>query len=529
MTIRLYFRRSETDSQEYSVTTQRAGAYRWIATLNLSPDVPIVEYLDDGLAGDDFTRPDLRKMVAEVQPGDLIGARDQSRVGRDAVEVTVTIRELIQRKRGRLFYWFSGQEVRYESALDAATVMIQGVGHQMELEAIRSRTRESLRERVRAGRIAGGRCYGYRLERRRDKDGEHTVAVVDPAQAEIVRRIFREYLAGRGIKAICKALNADGVLGPRGGAWAPTALRPLLLNPRYTGLYTHGRVKRVKRGGRRVAETAAPAEVLRIEIPEWRIIDEDLWEGVAELFAGRATGPRPQNAMRYALSGIGRCSACQGPIAVGRTVLSRAAQRERVPAYGCAHHRERGTCDVATVQPVELVDGRLAAYLRGVVLAPDVVDTFVAAMRDEIRAQSSTSARDVTALEAELSKVQREKARLIRLAAASDDDPDVAAEVANRSRRTRELEAQIGATRRAPALVREAMAKVEAAVRAKLDNLAAALAQEREETRGVFAALFPEGLTFQAKDGGFRIRGAARLDSAVRDVTPPGIEPGIAP
>ena len=31
----------------------------------------------------------------------------------------------------------------------------------MEVEAIRSRTREALRERVRQGRLAGGACYGY--------------------------------------------------------------------------------------------------------------------------------------------------------------------------------------------------------------------------------------------------------------------------------------------------------------------------------------------------------------------------------
>ena len=92
------------------------------------------------------------------------------------------------------------KEVEFANAIDAAMTFIKGTGHQMELEAIRGRVREALRARVRAGRIAGGRCYGYQLKRERDSSGrEYTIALVDDAQAEIVRRLFREYLAGAGL------------------------------------------------------------------------------------------------------------------------------------------------------------------------------------------------------------------------------------------------------------------------------------------------------------------------------------------
>lgn len=68
----------------------------------------------------------------------------------------------------------TGQEVQFANAIDQATTFIQGTGHQMEREAIRSRTREALRSRVRDGRIAGGSCYGYRLERKTDRSGRKT-------------------------------------------------------------------------------------------------------------------------------------------------------------------------------------------------------------------------------------------------------------------------------------------------------------------------------------------------------------------
>ena len=68
--------------------------------------------------------------------------RDQSRLGRDALEVTLAVRELVQERGGRLFFYADGQEVPYAKAIDAAMTFVRGVGHQMELEAIRSRVRE---------------------------------------------------------------------------------------------------------------------------------------------------------------------------------------------------------------------------------------------------------------------------------------------------------------------------------------------------------------------------------------------------
>jgi len=61
-----------------------------------------------------------------------------------------------------------------------------------------------------------------------------------------VKRIFREYLAGRGLFAIAEGLTADGILSPSAHdrvrnphrhttAWSKTAVRVVLTNPRYTG------------------------------------------------------------------------------------------------------------------------------------------------------------------------------------------------------------------------------------------------------------------------------------------------------
>jgi DNA invertase Pin-like site-specific DNA recombinase len=75
--------------------------------------------------------------------------------------------------------------------------------------------------RVRAGKIPGGLCYGYRVVRATDAAGElvRGEREIVGAEAEIVRRIFRDTIAGLTAREIAAALNREGVPAPRGGSW----------------------------------------------------------------------------------------------------------------------------------------------------------------------------------------------------------------------------------------------------------------------------------------------------------------------
>ncbi|MDX1781240.1 MAG: recombinase family protein, partial [Thalassovita sp.] len=48
---------------------------------------------------------------------------------------------------------------------------------------------------------------------------------IDPEQAEIVRRIFREFAAGKSTNAISTGLNLDHIPAPNGGSWESSSLR----------------------------------------------------------------------------------------------------------------------------------------------------------------------------------------------------------------------------------------------------------------------------------------------------------------
>jgi DNA invertase Pin-like site-specific DNA recombinase len=139
-----------------------------------------------------------------------------------------------------------------------------------QLGAMSESERQHVQARVRAamdaqvvneGRHQGGRApYGYvtvdggpHPNPRKAAEGYRLrVLVLDEAAAEVVRRIFAEYLDGLGDRAIANGLNRDGVSCPSArrpeqnthrlaDGWQGSTVRSILENPRYTGYAVFGR------------------------------------------------------------------------------------------------------------------------------------------------------------------------------------------------------------------------------------------------------------------------------------------------
>ena len=72
-----------------------------------------------------------------------------------------------------------------------------------------------------------GTIYGYRLVK-----GQY---VIVPNEAEVIKRIFDEYLSGLGHQKIANHLNSDGVPSRYGGTWNQSVIRDMLKNYTYTG------------------------------------------------------------------------------------------------------------------------------------------------------------------------------------------------------------------------------------------------------------------------------------------------------
>lgn len=126
-----------------------------------------------------------------------------------------------------------------------------------------------------------------------------------------------------------------------------------------------------------------------VEIPEWRIVDDEVWFAVHERFVKQASGDRPpqrkRSSAKYPLTGIARCGVCGGAIGCTRTKR----RGELVKAYACSRHRERGAevCPVTVNQPMEEVEDALVEYIQHNLLAGAVFDHVLSEIRRQIQVQ----------------------------------------------------------------------------------------------------------------------------------------------
>jgi hypothetical protein len=189
---------------------------------------------------------------------------------------------------------------------------------------------------------------------------------------------------------------------------------------------------------------------------------------------------------------------------------------------------------VTICQPTDEVEGALVAYVCATVLTEEIVDRIVADVTAEIE-RAVAAPNENAALETELAQLRAEQKRYAAAVATAPDVGELIAELQRRSARIRQIEGELAVAGRVPQMRSELLAQAQASARQKLASLRQALATDRAGTREVFQALFPPGsLRFRPTlaDGRkvWEIHGTAHLEAGVPlRVTPPGIEPGIAP
>lgn len=141
-----------------------------------------------------------------------------------------------------------------------------------------------------------------------------------PHEAEVVRRIFRQFASGESVKGIAAALQADRVKTRHGGKWSPSSITTILRNPRYAG--------RAIYQGQETGKAGA-----------WEpLVTEDLFATVqARLADPRRKLHKMGTDRRWLGSGLYVCGACGGRMS------SFSGARYRC-ADGC-HSRARGNVD----------------------------------------------------------------------------------------------------------------------------------------------------------------------------------------
>lgn len=186
-------------------------------------------YADEGLTGvSTEKRDDFNRMIADCRKGniDRIITKSTSRFARNTLDTISTLREL---KELGVTVFFEKESIDTGKITSENLVTLYALFAQEESISISKNCKKGVRMRMSKGTyIQSNPPYGYRMV-------EKELVVYEP-EAEIVRRIFKEYLIGKGISEIADGLTADGIPRKDGKeTWRYQAISIILKNERYMG------------------------------------------------------------------------------------------------------------------------------------------------------------------------------------------------------------------------------------------------------------------------------------------------------
>ncbi len=185
-------------------------------------------YADEGITGTAASRrPEFMRMLADCDAGkiDIILTKSISRFARNTVDLLGTVRHLKD----------LGIEVRFEkehinSLSGDGEVMLTLLASfaQEETRSISENEKWSVKKRFEQGiPTARPRILGYRWE-------DDTMVVI-PEEAEIVKRIYQNFLEGKSRLETERELAAEGVVSVNGKRMCDSQLKNILTNISYTG------------------------------------------------------------------------------------------------------------------------------------------------------------------------------------------------------------------------------------------------------------------------------------------------------
>ena len=259
-------------------------------------------YADEAITGTKDKRDGFQKLLAECRNGnvDMVITKSISRFARNTVTLLTTVREL---KELGVDVYFEEQNIHTASADGELMLTILASYAQEESLSVSENMKWRIRRNFEDGKPWSGFVLGYRCE-----NGQY---VVVPEEAEVVRRIYREYLEGLGATAIMKGLNDDGIRTRTGKPWRIGGVLKVLKNYNYTGNLLLQKTYSENHLTKRKLVNCGEQPQYHAEGAHEAIIDLETWEAVQDEIARRAEQYAPtKKASSYPFTGLIVCGTC---------------------------------------------------------------------------------------------------------------------------------------------------------------------------------------------------------------------------
>ena len=220
-----YARVSADKDAAFHSLEQQVDYYDDFVTVH--PDWELVQiYSDSAISGTKEDRPAFQQMLTDCRAGkiDLVVTKSITRFARNTVVLLETIREL---KDLDVDVYFEKEDMHSISPDGELLLTLLAMYAEEEARSASENQRWRIKRKFEQGQTTLGKMLGYRL-----KDGVLTVV---PEEAELVKKIFAEFIAGDSIGGIAKELNREKIPAAYSDVWNRSSVYAVLANEKYTG------------------------------------------------------------------------------------------------------------------------------------------------------------------------------------------------------------------------------------------------------------------------------------------------------
>ncbi|HCJ76306.1 MAG TPA: recombinase [Roseburia sp.] len=350
-------------AESNSITNQRMII---LSFLEKHQDLKLVDiYIDDGYTGTNFNRPELKRMMADIDAGkiDAIVCKDLSRFGRERIETGNYIAKIFKQKGVRFIAINDNYDTLTAEGSETNIVMpVKALTNDNFSRDISTKVRSSQSIKREIGDYIGAFApYGY-MKSEKNKNR----LVPDPGAAGVVQEMFAKKLAGVSANCIAKELNARGVLSPaeykkqqgqnfktnfqgaKQSQWSAKTVIRILQDEVYIGTVVQG--KRSKVSYKVKKEINRPqSEWIRVENMHEAIVRKCDFDAV-QILMSRDSIKSSENSESYMYSALLYCGDC------GKSMVRRKSfysGREHI-CYICSDYNRYGNCSRHTIREEDL-------------------------------------------------------------------------------------------------------------------------------------------------------------------------------
>ncbi len=307
-----YIRVSTDDQTEYSPSSQ-LEKIREYAKRNdyILPDEYI--FIDEGISGRTTAkRPNFNKMIGiaktSPKPFDAILLWKFSRFARNR-EDSIVYKSMLRKQCGIDVISIS-ENIGDDKMSVIMEAMIEAMDEYYSIN-LAEEVKRGMNEKVSRGEAVTIPSFGYDI-----RDGKY---IPDPETAPVLKRIFSDFLDGKGMVTIARELNDNGYRTRRGNRFENRTVRYILKNPVYTG-----KIRWTPTG--KANHRSDNPDTLIIDGTHEPLISQEMFDKVQDRLRkiSQTKYMREQSAKQpFMLQGLVRCSACGATLcqAVGHTSL----------------------------------------------------------------------------------------------------------------------------------------------------------------------------------------------------------------